>query len=446
MEGHFADVMGTQKRGREEDDGKSSSTAANHKAMRTSASSSASASAAAAASGGQASTDNTGSSLSQEQIQKMLAEADNIDVPSLDAGGIKKMSQNLEKKINKNQLQRAKWTDQPAKFMNSELELHEEVQKFTSVAAAPELYGHLIKCNTVTSLLGLLSHENTDIAVDAVAVFSELLNPEVLQTDEEETAAIQIVDHMLENDGLELVVQNLQRLNEESAEESQGIFDTLSLLEYILQLKTDLSGTLCSKTPILEWLITRVLKKAYDYNKLYASEMLSLLMQSNLDNASLVGQLGTSGDQSRKQLGVTTEGGGVEALLKAISYYKKQNPKGGEEEECVENLFNCLMTALMVSQNKDRFRRAEGFALMLRCIREKKFAKHSAFRVIDWAVSQSMENSKNLVCKKLFEAFINTAVNRIFAVYHPCSGRRVKVYVSHLYGQGTGCYQEGVWT
>ena len=45
----------------------------------------------------------------------LVAHLCRLQVPSLDAGGIRKMSQNLEKKINKNQLQRAKWTDQPAK-------------------------------------------------------------------------------------------------------------------------------------------------------------------------------------------------------------------------------------------------------------------------------------------------------------------------------------------
>lgn len=51
-----------------------------------------------------------------------------------------------------------------------------------------------VKHNGVTALLGLLSHENADIAVDAVGVFAELLNPEVLQTEEEEAGAFNIVD------------------------------------------------------------------------------------------------------------------------------------------------------------------------------------------------------------------------------------------------------------
>lgn len=72
-------------------------------------------------------------------------------------------------------------------------------------------------------------------------------------------------------------------------------------------------------------------------------------MQSDLDNAKIVGSLGSTGEQSH-QLGVTIEGAGVEALLRAISYYKKKNPKGGEEEECVENIFNCLITALVREQ------------------------------------------------------------------------------------------------
>ena len=67
-----------------------------------------------------------------------------------------------------------------------------------------------IKNNAITSLLGLLSHENADISVDAVAVFSELLNPEVLQTEEEEKGATQIVDHMVRKERIYTIVASLK--------------------------------------------------------------------------------------------------------------------------------------------------------------------------------------------------------------------------------------------
>lgn len=52
--------------------------------------------------------------------------------------------------------------------MDSELELHEAVQELHAVATVPDLYPVLVHNGAVKSLLNLLSHENTDIAVAVV--------------------------------------------------------------------------------------------------------------------------------------------------------------------------------------------------------------------------------------------------------------------------------------
>lgn len=47
--------------------------------------------------------------------------------------------------------------------MESELDLHEEVQKLHIIATAPELYQHIVDLNAVNTMLGLISHDNTGI-------------------------------------------------------------------------------------------------------------------------------------------------------------------------------------------------------------------------------------------------------------------------------------------
>ena len=37
----------------------------------------------------------------------------------------------------------------------------------------------------------------------------------------------------------------------------------------------------------------------------------------------------------------------MDALLEAVAMYKKRNPKTADEQECCENLFNCLCSALV---------------------------------------------------------------------------------------------------
>lgn len=47
--------------------------------------------------------------------------------------------------------------------MESELDLNDIIQEMHVIATIPELYHLLVELHAVQSLLGLLSHENTDI-------------------------------------------------------------------------------------------------------------------------------------------------------------------------------------------------------------------------------------------------------------------------------------------
>jgi beta-catenin-like protein 1 len=62
--------------------------------------------------------------------------------------------------------------------MESEIELDEAIKELQALAAAPELYEDFVKLGAVLSLLALLQHENTDIAVDTVDLFHELTEPD----------------------------------------------------------------------------------------------------------------------------------------------------------------------------------------------------------------------------------------------------------------------------
>lgn len=47
--------------------------------------------------------------------------------------------------------------------MESELDLNDIIQEMHVIATMPDLYHLLVELNAVHSLLGLLSHENSDI-------------------------------------------------------------------------------------------------------------------------------------------------------------------------------------------------------------------------------------------------------------------------------------------
>lgn len=86
----------------------------------------------------------------------------------MDEAALKKLTLLFEKRTLKNQEMRIKFPENPEKFMESEVELHEAIQELHVVATVPDLYPILVQLNAINSLLELLSHENTDIAVAVV--------------------------------------------------------------------------------------------------------------------------------------------------------------------------------------------------------------------------------------------------------------------------------------
>ena len=109
--------------------------------------------------------------------------------------------------------------------MESEVELHETLQELHVVATNPDLYPLMVELGAVPSLLELLSHENTDIAVGVVDLLQELTDVDILHESQE--GADTLIDALLEQQVCALLVQNLERLDEAVKEESDGVYNTL---------------------------------------------------------------------------------------------------------------------------------------------------------------------------------------------------------------------------
>lgn len=65
------------------------------------------------------------------------------------------------------------------RFMGSEADLDTEIKTLSSLSEHPELYEEFARLGCVGSLVSLLSHENTDIAIDAIEIISELTDEDV---------------------------------------------------------------------------------------------------------------------------------------------------------------------------------------------------------------------------------------------------------------------------
>ncbi|KAL0112501.1 hypothetical protein PUN28_012075 [Cardiocondyla obscurior] len=308
--------------------------------------------------------------LTEKEKQDILkyVETEAPEVEALDEATLKRMILLFEKRALRNQEMRVKFPDQPEKFLESEVELHETLQELHIVATNPDLYQLMVELGAVPSLLELLSHENTDIAVGVVDLLQELTDVDILHESQE--GADTLIDALLEQQVCALLVQNLERLDEAVKEESDGVYNTLAIFENLLEFRPDLCID-AGKQGLMQWLLRRIKTKTpFDANKLYASELLSILLQHTPENRLLLGDLD-----------------GIDVLLQQLAYYKRHDPQSAEEQEMMENLFNVLCSSLMATVNRDRFLRGEGLQLMNLMLREKKMSRNGSLKVLDHAMN-----------------------------------------------------------
>ncbi|VDK54181.1 unnamed protein product [Anisakis simplex] len=241
-------------------------------------------------------------------------ERDNSQTEIVDETTVKRIIMQLEKRCLKNREMRIKYSDEPTKFMDSEVDLNLAIQEMHVLATQPELYNILVDLGAASTLLQLLAHENSDVL------------------DFEPAYAEQCV--------------------------SQGLFT---------------------------WLLRRATQRGpLDANKMFASELLALLLQSS--------------ESARKKL--TDKIDGFDLLLRALASYKRHDPNSADEREHMENLFDAVCASLLYASNRQKFIDGEGLQLMNLMLREKKQSRESALKVLNHATN-GVEGKAN--CNKFIE-------------------------------------------
>ena len=267
--------------------------------------------------------------------------------------------------------------------MTSEADLDADVKALSILSEHTELYEEFARLGCVSSLVSLLSHENTDIAIDAIEIIDELTDEDV---DADQSEWDFLVDGLLEADILSLLLENLTRLNEELESDRAGVYHVLSVFEN-LSSRSSIAEKIGLDTTFLSWLLNRLQKseKLVSQNKEYSSEVLAILLQSSSKNR-------------QKAIGLN----GIDNFLQLLSSYRKRDPdKESEEEGYVENVFDCLVCCVDESQGKGKFVEAEGIELCLIMLREGKSSKPQALRVLDHALSGQ---DGRPCCERLVEA------------------------------------------
>lgn len=70
--------------------------------------------------------------------------------------------------------------------MESELELNDAVQELHVIATQSDLYHVLVNMNGISLLMGLLSHENTDISIAVISLMQELTDVDTSTENEQQ--------------------------------------------------------------------------------------------------------------------------------------------------------------------------------------------------------------------------------------------------------------------
>lgn len=296
---------------------------------------------------------------------------------------LKRTALSFEKKISRNAELRARFEGDPAKFIDSEAELDAAIKALSILSDHPDLYADFARLGCAGSLVALLAHENTDIAIDAVEIIGELTDEDVAATEEQWGA---LVDALLEADLIGLLVSNLGRLDEAQEADREGVYRALGIVENLCS-KTETAEAVGGEEGLLKWLIERASKseRPVGQNKQYAAEILAILVQSS--------------EQNRRRLAALDA---VDVMLQLVAAYRKRDPeKGGEEEEYMENLFEALTSIVDEPEGKGRFIEAEGVELCLIMLKEGKLSKPNAFRLLDHAAGGPAGVS---VCQKIVEA------------------------------------------
>ncbi len=292
----------------------------------------------------------------------------NVAPEKIDSAWVRKLALNFERKISKNAELRAKFENEPQKFMGSEADLDADVKALSILSEHPELYGEFANLGCVNSLVSLLAHENTDIAIDAIEIISELTDEDVEASPEQWSS---IVNAMLESDLLDLITSNFTRLDESLESDRAGVYHALSVLDN-LSSSPAIAEKIGNDKAVLPYLLRRIQKKesSVSQNKQYAAEILAILLQAAPANRQ-----------------VLAEKDGVDILLQILAPYRKRDPAHGtEEEEFVENIFDALTCCVDSELGKSKFVEAEGVELALIMLKEGKMSKPRALRLLDHAL------------------------------------------------------------
>mmetsp|Transcript_23454 Transcript_23454/g.30462 ORF Transcript_23454/g.30462 Transcript_23454/m.30462 type:complete len:570 (-) Transcript_23454:254-1963(-) len=323
----------------------------------------------------------------KKKIDVLLAHSETTEINELkDAQSVKLLMLNFEKKVTANARLRIKYSDEPLKFVESELDLNDAIKEMQKLATVPEFYPEVVRLGITNTLATLLEHENSDIRSSILNLLNELTDIEENIKDEAfENIRYFLQAWLSEVSGIELLANLVRNLssNDDDENKEQQFYDCLAILEHLIEILGSSAADAIAETNLPQILLTRIQNKQFDYNKLYSSEILALLAKYSLLFCQWLvhAKKESSFDSQIKN--------GMDAILQACNVYRKRSPSDESEEEYIQNLFDILASVFdqIPRQAVSTFIQGEGIDLMCRCAREGKYAATGALKILDIALA-----------------------------------------------------------
>eukprot|EP00494_Astrolonche_serrata_P001946 UN01952 len=324
-------------------------------------------------------------------------------MPELGKGEVEVLCSKFHRAMLKNTQMRSLYGDQPQKFMDSELELDEAIQKMHETATAPKLFQVLVEQGAVNDMKELLRHENTDIVIRIIHLIRELTEPDCIDFEDDDTiSAFSLFEELLKTDTLKLLIENLRRLNEKEQEDYDAIYAILTIFDNFSKVDEDYCFEISEKTNIFDHIFHRMrVQTKLDENKLYCAEILAVYVQ-------------TGGPKVHE---IFAKQNGLQKCIKLLSIYRTREKLTDDQEEYIGNIFNTVTAALTSRGGKLALAKSDrAIPVLLEFVKDKKLLKEGALKMFDNALLNCTETCAKFVeckgLKTLFGAFMKSKAKK----------------------------------
>jgi hypothetical protein len=184
------------------------------------------------------------------------------EVKEMDDSELRQAVARLTRAADANFKARLKHPDDPLKFLQSEIDLDEAIKALSAIATEPRLFPTFAALRAPQALAQLLTHENLDIGLEAVAIFSELVDEDVLTTSEagresERASAWGLVANFVADGVFPALAAFLYRLDESIKEHAEGVDRILSSFDALFKARVEMAVEL-RNCGLLSWLLLRI--------------------------------------------------------------------------------------------------------------------------------------------------------------------------------------------